>query len=174
MRPGAVYRIWNEAGVLIYVGTSTTPFARFAQHRAREWWPQATRIDLEWFPSSEEARRAESRAIAAESPIFNVAGRSRYLPLADGNWRRSHLAIDAECPNCRVVSPSHLWLLPYQEESAEVFAVELGESTPGVDGWAHSGWAVWHICSAFCHPYAMRAASTAEVMSWGMVGGWVN
>lgn len=68
-----LYRHYDEAGRLLYVGISWSSIARFAAgHRQRASWAERTvRIDIERFPSRGEALEAERRAIAEEEPLHN-------------------------------------------------------------------------------------------------------
>lgn len=90
--PCFLYRHFDEAGVLLYVGISNRPGYRSAQHEQRaEWWRDVARIDLERFDSRAAAVLAEHAAIWRERPKHNVArGRSPacVLPLdaPPGGW----------------------------------------------------------------------------------------
>jgi predicted GIY-YIG superfamily endonuclease len=70
-KPTCVYRVYDVAGRLLYVGMTKNPRGRFAQHNARPWWPDADVIYLAWFPNRTEALNAERHAIRDESPIHN-------------------------------------------------------------------------------------------------------
>lgn len=85
-----VYRCYDDAGVLLYVGCSAHPKTRFGYHRnARACsakasrWLRATqaRIEVEGpYPTKQEGRDAEANAIADEHPgipipyCVNVSG----------------------------------------------------------------------------------------------------
>ncbi len=74
----AVYRFFNAADELLYVGITGDPRARWAQHAAEKaWWPDVVRHTVEWLPSREEALAAKAAAITAEAPLHNVAGTPR-------------------------------------------------------------------------------------------------
>jgi len=69
----AVYRCFDEDGVLLYVGSSVNPQKRWYNHRCAKYtWPQrcATRT-IEWFDSTADAGVAEARAIEQEEPLYN-------------------------------------------------------------------------------------------------------
>jgi hypothetical protein len=76
--PTALYRLFGTAGVLLYVGISRNPAARWAQHAAdKTWWPQVVKKTVVMYGSRREAEVAEGRAIRSESPAHNLApGRS--------------------------------------------------------------------------------------------------
>jgi len=69
----AVYRLFDNEGVLLYVGIAVDPNIRWRVHaREKTWWPSVSRRDVEWFPSRPAAEAAEVTAIASESPLYNV------------------------------------------------------------------------------------------------------
>ncbi|MFF7561939.1 GIY-YIG nuclease family protein [Streptomyces pseudovenezuelae] len=74
----ALYRLFDSARQLLYVGITSNPEVRWAQHAAEKpWWPDVAWHTLEWRPSREEALAAETAAIVAEAPLHNVAGTPR-------------------------------------------------------------------------------------------------
>lgn len=86
----ALYRIWKDSE-LLYIGVSYNPWGRFQNHMsAKDWGKTATRMDIEWHESRDDALRAERLAIAAENPRANlldvsgdISGRTgRAAPLA--------------------------------------------------------------------------------------------
>ena len=73
--PTALYRFFDAAAALLYVGISRRPEDRFKQHAAdKSWWPQVAERSVEWFDTRHEALTAESHAIKSESPRHNIAG----------------------------------------------------------------------------------------------------
>jgi len=71
--PAAVYRLYDAADVLLYVGAAKDPEKRWKIHaRERRWWPSVARKAVEWHPSMEDAYAAETAAIGAESPRYNI------------------------------------------------------------------------------------------------------
>ena len=71
--PCALYRVRDDHGRLLYVGISEAPLSRMAGHDRSPGWPQkAAEISIEWHPSRDDARTAESAAILAEDPIHNM------------------------------------------------------------------------------------------------------
>lgn len=110
-QPHYVYRAFDAAGRLIYVGCSLDPEARVANHRMTSWWAdQIERVEFTPAGSRDAARRAERRTIIGERPRWNVKSRWPSVQgealesaldyevafLACGNtdtaWGRSHLA----------------------------------------------------------------------------------
>lgn len=81
-----LYRHFDAAGVLLYIGISGVPFLRLQQHKsASAWFKQITTITIQRFPNRIEAARAERAAIESEKPLFN--GRPGPKPLPPGERR---------------------------------------------------------------------------------------
>lgn len=82
--PCALYRHYDDSGVLLYVGISIKPDERAEQHRRNSpWFPLSVRCEVEWFDSAADAHDVERQAIDLESPLFNKAH----------NATRQHLAV---------------------------------------------------------------------------------
>lgn len=70
----ALYRHFDAAGALLYVGISLNTIQRTQQHKhGARWFEQIARIDIEWHDSRPAALTAEAIAIAMEAPQFNIA-----------------------------------------------------------------------------------------------------
>lgn len=81
--PTAVYRLYNEVGVLLYVGVTRDLRTRFAQHEAdKSWWPEVARKTMTWHGKRSDALGEEDRAISGEHPIHNIAGAVPSTPRA--------------------------------------------------------------------------------------------
>lgn len=81
---GAVYRFYDEAGTLLYVGRTARLPERFGTHRREKpWWPKVATIKLEWMPV-DDLHNAEMNAIRTEKPKHNIAmthrARRTYMP----------------------------------------------------------------------------------------------
>lgn len=78
-QPTAVYRFYDSAGSLLYVGITVRTDVRFEQHRQRkDWWPQVATREITWYPDRYAAEAEEFRAITQERPLHNVRhGRKR-------------------------------------------------------------------------------------------------
>jgi excinuclease UvrABC nuclease subunit len=70
----AVYRMFDRSGRLLYVG-KTSHSGRFDAHAVKRFFPLVTTISLEWHDTEAASLVAESRAIAAERPRYNIAGK---------------------------------------------------------------------------------------------------
>ena len=77
----ALYRLFGADDLLLYIGISRNFAARFAQHaQDKEWWGQVCRSTVVWYPTRDEADRAETAAIVAEKPKHNIAKVSSVSP----------------------------------------------------------------------------------------------
>ncbi|MFI7009999.1 GIY-YIG nuclease family protein [Streptomyces sp. NPDC050145] len=77
----ALYRLYDSAGALLYVGITHDPVARWGSHAAtKSWWGDVQRRVLEWHDDRDRAEVAEVEAIRAELPRHNVAA----SPIAPG------------------------------------------------------------------------------------------
>lgn len=75
--PSDVYRLYDSADVLLYIGVTEDTGARFATHAAtKPWWPDVdqNRTRITSYDSREEAEAAENEAIRTEHAQYNVAG----------------------------------------------------------------------------------------------------
>jgi excinuclease UvrABC nuclease subunit len=73
MKPAQLYRHFGDDGTLLYVGISLSAIQRLAQHRDHaHWFEQIKRVEMQQFPTREEALAAEREAIAREQPLFNI------------------------------------------------------------------------------------------------------
>lgn len=68
-----LYRVFDKQGSLLYVGATTNPATRIADHqRHQPWWDDASSITMEHFDTPESLVAAETSAIAQEAPRYNV------------------------------------------------------------------------------------------------------
>lgn len=69
----ALYRFFDEAGELLYVGIANDPRVRWSNHAGeKRWWSEVETRTLDWFATREEAESAEVAAIVGERPRYNV------------------------------------------------------------------------------------------------------
>ncbi|PAX89587.1 hypothetical protein CLM85_32305 [Streptomyces albidoflavus] len=69
----AVYRIYNSADELLYVGITNDLIVRWTGHRSdKPWWrTEAHRYEVAWFPNRSAAAAEEKQAILKEAPRYN-------------------------------------------------------------------------------------------------------
>ncbi len=71
--PTWLYRMFDSAGQLLYVGiTSQHLEARWSHHRSKWWWPLVARRLVELHPSRDSAAEAERRIIRSGASIANL------------------------------------------------------------------------------------------------------
>lgn len=81
-RATTLYRFYDGAGHLLYVGVTGMPESRFKAHgKSKPWWQNVTTARLEHFGSRREALTAEAVAIRDENPVHNIV-RPRVLEVA--------------------------------------------------------------------------------------------
>jgi len=69
----ALYRMFDAAGDLLYIGISKNFGIRWRREAASfPWWPEMQRQTVDWYPSRPEAHAAEIAAIKAEKPKYNI------------------------------------------------------------------------------------------------------
>jgi predicted GIY-YIG superfamily endonuclease len=69
----ALYRLYDSADALLYVGIAEDPKKRWSEHAAdKPWWSNVAQRDVEWFSARELAEAAERVAITSEAPLHNV------------------------------------------------------------------------------------------------------
>lgn len=73
----SLYRLFDAAGTLLYVGIANNPVGRWYAHSSssdgRNWWPDVATLTIEWFATRAEAVAAESVAMHDEHPRYNIA-----------------------------------------------------------------------------------------------------
>jgi prevent-host-death family protein len=123
-----LYRLYDEAGVLLYIGISHQPEARFEQHaKLKEWWPQVARREIQWFDDRPSAATAEADAIRSEDPEHN----GTYSP----RWDRHTVRDDVTADGVREISlslarPKFAGLVRSVQEGGEpVVLLEHGRRT---------------------------------------------
>lgn len=76
-----VYRAFNGAGDLLYVGSTVLPGERMRNHYLNSrWWFAAKRITFTAYATEAEARGAEVVAIRCEHPRWNIHKRDGAHP----------------------------------------------------------------------------------------------
>lgn len=68
-----LYKLYDAEDALLYVGITTDPTKRFAEHsRSKPWWSDVVRFDLNTYASWEETTTKEAEQIASLSPRYNL------------------------------------------------------------------------------------------------------
>lgn len=120
-----LYRFYDEADQLLYVGVTNDPARRFSQHESdKPWWIKVASIKLQrGFANRMELEAAEIAAIEAERPRYNRAhaagvletlrfntGQPATSPWPDASrfhtepartdYRKGRLVQNLPCPRC--------------------------------------------------------------------------
>jgi hypothetical protein len=86
-----LYRVYNDAHALLYVGATTNPGLRFASHAySQPWWDEACEIKLQHYPNASALDAAEIYAIATEGSRYNLVHCNE--PHKWGRARKPHRA----------------------------------------------------------------------------------
>lgn len=93
--PTSVYKYYDAANRLIYIGITAQRIGRQVQHNdSSEWWPYVARQEIEHYPSRADARAVERGLIELHRPPFNKQHNDRwedvreaYLAVADADRR---------------------------------------------------------------------------------------
>lgn len=96
--PHAVYKMYDKQSMPLYIGCSTNPFGnRLRVHGdARPWIKEVALVKVEWYQGWKEGTDAETEAIAAENPKYNVA---RPTPRSAG-IKTPFRGDGVHCPKC--------------------------------------------------------------------------
>lgn len=79
--PTALYRLFGDGDLLLYIGISDTFGRRWNQHaQSQSWWPEVRRQSVDWYQSRPEAETAEEAAIKAEGPRHNIMHNPAHVP----------------------------------------------------------------------------------------------
>lgn len=72
-RQTALYRIWGDEGLLLYIGISNDFGDRWKSHaKEQPWWDEMRRLTADaWYDRRADAEEAEAAAIKAERPKYN-------------------------------------------------------------------------------------------------------
>lgn len=88
-RRGIVYRLYDAAGVLLYIGATVNLRQRFMFHRKdKPWWPDVAGKRLDVYDRAAEAKEAERCAILSEDPLHNISGTPRMAEVIRASQRR--------------------------------------------------------------------------------------
>lgn len=71
--PVFLYRLYDEADVLLYIGITENLGTRMDAHASSQsWWPQVNRLTVDMLPDRISAEHAEGDAIRGEKPRHNI------------------------------------------------------------------------------------------------------
>lgn len=72
-KPTCLYRLYNSAGALLYVGITSDIGRRWKEHRPEhhDWWPQVAERRVVWYLERAHAWHAERESVRVERPLHN-------------------------------------------------------------------------------------------------------
>lgn len=77
-----LYRFFDHAGQLLYVGITTNIVQRWSEHRGtKRWWTDVADARVEFFPDRQSLADAERLAIRTECPLHNIVNNPRATSL---------------------------------------------------------------------------------------------
>jgi excinuclease UvrABC nuclease subunit len=126
--PHYVYRCYDYAGRLIYVGCSVNPVQRVKQHRYTSWWgTQILDVRLIVFPSKDYALQKEREAIGEERPRWNVTGKWNHRSLwAAEDYVDYYTAVNRSGNSAGFYNSAHLERVA--REAKQRYGLVLGEA----------------------------------------------
>jgi len=90
-RISILYRFFDRAGRLLYVGITVNPPGRWQAHKRKAvWWPLVDHVAVEWH-LTEAPLDEEVAVIRSEHPIFNkrsVMSPGQITDPSRGEWKR--------------------------------------------------------------------------------------
>jgi predicted GIY-YIG superfamily endonuclease len=119
-----VYRLYNDANELLYIGMSGRVLSRIENHKqSKPWRHEIATVRAVRFPNRGAARKAEREAIRLENPKYNVMHKApeallldkleEFWSQLDENQKREALAaskqtgVKAEGPNAERIVEFH-------------------------------------------------------------------
>lgn len=92
----ALYKLYDENDVLLYVGVTNNTAVRWAKHAAdKPWWSDVSRQEITWHADRASALAAEKESIRAGQPRYNSEHTSPAAPDVDSaDWGYQAIADD--------------------------------------------------------------------------------
>ena len=102
-----MYRLYDAADRLIYIGASHHLPLRMRGHELRSWfYSLVRRVDFTDYPTREDALAAEAIAIQEEAPVYNVMHRQGHYRFRDfADWTADDVRI---CSEWLAASPNNM------------------------------------------------------------------
>lgn len=73
MNPTHLYRYFDTDGRLLYIGVSASAIRRLLEHASgKAWAAMVSKVDVQTYPTRQDALAAEEAAIKSEKPQFNI------------------------------------------------------------------------------------------------------
>jgi hypothetical protein len=184
--PTKLYRHFDTAGTLLYVGISNSAVARLGQHeKDKLWHDDIASMTIETFGTRKEAEQAERDAIRAEKPLHNKV-QYRTLPSAPKKPK------DLKFHSTITIAPSGDWVstsFPIGSNANAYRAWQVFTAATPIDyHWQGKESIVWMEAVEYCrragqwyahedHAFAhmawdLHALNNVIVSVPGKIGGW--
>lgn len=95
-----LYRFFDQHGVLLYIGITMDPPARFRGHRSKEWWTLVRHVFMETYSNRTALMKAERKAIQSEHPQYNVVHNVKPIDRQRSNKPTDPLLFKDYCVKC--------------------------------------------------------------------------
>lgn len=84
MENTSLYKYYDDAGILIYIGITSRGIARNIEHNtSKDWWPYVSTQEVEHFPDRPTALKRERELIHLLRPPFNKEHNPDHQELVD-------------------------------------------------------------------------------------------
>jgi predicted GIY-YIG superfamily endonuclease len=125
----AVYRLYDTAEKLLYIGASHNPKQRWRDHRKEKpWRERMASMTIQWYPDRATAESAEREAIAREDPEYNVRDTPRFAEVcrSAGAARRESIRRAIRAADSEANARRRRWLARKFEVPADLVTAEVG------------------------------------------------
>jgi hypothetical protein len=120
-RPSSVYRLYNEAGELLYVGLTDRGHLRVADHLASKPWAwEIAETRWEHFATRDEAAARERTVIEGEYPLYNIVG-CEYRGAETVHEFGSMAVVAAAWPIAGIEPAVKLYMLAFADSDAPTY-----------------------------------------------------
>jgi hypothetical protein len=82
----ALYRFYDAEGFLLYIGITSNLTRRNKEHAGDYWSHEVSSTTVAWFADEASAAEAETAAIRAEAPRYNVRDNFDHVPFPCPGW----------------------------------------------------------------------------------------
>lgn len=111
-----LYRFYDNADQLLYVGLTINPGRRMEKHRdTKPWWGEVTKVTMAQYPDLPALQGAERAAIKAEKPLHNIR-----MNGANGKPAPLAITVEKETFDGLVGRWFHSWRPAHDDDSEHV------------------------------------------------------
>ena len=125
--PTDLYRMYDQDGLLLYVGiTNNWPKRRYMHMRDKPWWGEVCQVTFERFRHRTQAEQAEPVAIKSEHPRYN----HMHAVVVPTNRLDDHVTLRVvfNLDGCSQQNFTHLRAMPSRHPGDTLFELQQGKS----------------------------------------------